>query len=55
VLELARQFTTFYHDCPVLNAETAESKHARLQFCRATLRVLENACWLLGIELPERM
>jgi len=54
-LELARLFTTFYHDCPVLTAPSPALVQARLQLCQATLQTLKNALWLLGIEAPERM
>ena len=54
-LEVARLFTTFYHDCPVLTAETPEQIEARAQICRATLQTLQNALGILGIEAPERM
>jgi arginyl-tRNA synthetase len=54
-LETARLFTTFYHDCPVLVAETEALKQARVQLCQATLQTLTNALALLGIEPLERM
>jgi arginyl-tRNA synthetase len=54
-LELARQFTAFYHDCPVLKAESEALVRARLQICRATLQTLTNALGILGIDVPERM
>lgn len=54
-LEVAHLFTTFYHECPVLAAETATVRDARLALCRATLTALENALNLLGIEALERM
>ena len=54
-LETARQFTTFYHDCPVLTAETEALRVARAQLCMATLQTLRNALNLLGIEALERM
>jgi arginyl-tRNA synthetase len=54
-LELAHAFTTFYHDCPVLQAQEARQRIARLQICQATLQTLENALSILGIEAPERM
>ena len=54
-LDVARHFTTFYHDCPVLTAETEELKRARVQLCRATLQTLTNALDVLGIEALERM
>jgi arginyl-tRNA synthetase len=54
-LETARLFTAFYHDCPVINAETEALRTARAQLCLATRQVLRNALDLLGIESPERM
>jgi arginyl-tRNA synthetase len=54
-LETARLFTAFYHDCPVINAESPALRNARAQLCLATRHVLENALQLLGIETPERM
>jgi arginyl-tRNA synthetase len=54
-LDLARAYTTFYHDCPVLKAESPALAHARLELCRATLQTLTNALHLLGIAAPERM
>lgn len=54
-LELARAFTAFYHDCPVLNADTPAQRVARLQMCQAALQVSINALSILGIEAPERM
>ena len=55
VLEAARAFTAFYHDCPVLTADTPEQVSARIQVCQATFQVLRNALHILGIEVPERM
>ena len=55
VLDVARPFTSFDHDCPVLTAETEDLKLARIQLCRATLQTLTNALDLLGIEALERM
>ena len=54
-LEVARAFTTFYHDCPVLTAETPELIEARALVCKATRQVLANALDLLGLDAPERM
>jgi arginyl-tRNA synthetase len=54
-LELAHQFTAFYHDCPVLKAENPETMAARLIICRAALQTLKNALNLIGISAPERM
>ena len=54
-LDTARFFTTFYHDCPVLTAETEDKRVARAQLCAATLQTLTNALGILGIEALERM
>jgi arginyl-tRNA synthetase len=54
-LESARLFTTFYHDCKVLTAETPALREARAQLCAATLQTIGNALHLVGIEVPERM
>ncbi|MCH7959505.1 MAG: arginine--tRNA ligase [Candidatus Hydrogenedentes bacterium] len=54
-LDTARLFTTFYHDCPVLNAESEAQTVARVQLCSATLQTLTNALQLLGVEALERM
>lgn len=54
-LELARAFTSFYHDCPVLAADNPALTRSRLLTCRSTLQTLENAMHILGMEVPERM
>ncbi|HOZ46514.1 MAG TPA: arginine--tRNA ligase [Candidatus Hydrogenedentes bacterium] len=54
-LETARLFTSFYHDCPVINADSDSQRIARAQLCDATRTVLQNALGILGIAAPERM
>jgi arginyl-tRNA synthetase len=54
-LETARLFTTFYHECPVLDAASEAQRVARAQLCLATRRTIENALHLLGIQAMERM
>lgn len=55
-LSLARDFTAFYRDCPVLAADLApEVRERRLDLCRATANVLRSALTLLGVSAPERM
>jgi arginyl-tRNA synthetase len=54
-LDTARVFTTFYHECPVLDAPTEAHRVARAQVCAATRQAIENALDLLGIEALERM
>ncbi|MFG2195506.1 arginine--tRNA ligase [Streptomyces sp. NPDC048639] len=53
--QLASQFTTFYDQCPVLKAETAETVENRLFLCDLTARTLHQGMALLGIRTPERL
>jgi arginyl-tRNA synthetase len=53
--EMARALSSFYHDCPVLRAETPELRAARLRLVTATAQALANGLGLLGIQAPERM
>ena len=53
--DLAIVFHAFYEACPVLKAESDESRAARLVLCDVTARVLQAGLNLLGIEAPERM
>lgn len=52
---LAQSFSKFYAACPVLVAPDAAVRASRLALSMATLRQLELALDLLGIETPERM
>ncbi|MFO0617141.1 MAG: arginine--tRNA ligase [Polyangiaceae bacterium] len=52
---VASRFSTFFHDCPVLRAETPELRAARLTLTALTARVLSHGLGLLGIETLERM
>jgi arginyl-tRNA synthetase len=51
----AREFATFFEQCPVLKAETPELRSARLLLVAATAQALKNGLALLGIQAPERM
>ena len=53
--DLAIVFHAFYEACPVLKAESDESRAARLVLCDVTARVLKAGLNLLGIDAPERM
>lgn len=55
VLAVARAFAQFYHECPVLGAETPGLAAARLELCRAAAVVLRRGLALLGIDAPEKM
>ena len=56
--ELAGVYHSFYADCRVLpmGDEPATALHsARLNLCAATLQVLKNGLYLLGVSAPDRM
>ncbi len=52
---LAQSFSKFYAACPVLSAAGDRERGSRLALARTTLRQLEIALGLLGIETPEQM
>lgn len=54
-LDIARRFSVFYNECPVLSAENAEIRETRIRVCVAVRQVLITLLGLLGIEAPERM
>jgi len=53
--DLAKGFSRFYHDCPVLAAEDPALVTARLALCRAVLNVLSDALQLTCIPFLEAM
>jgi arginyl-tRNA synthetase len=55
VFDTASDFTSFYEQCPVLRADSAEVRNSRLALAALTLKVLLSGLDLLGIPVPERM
>jgi arginyl-tRNA synthetase len=56
LLAIARAFSGFYTNCPVLREENSpEVREARLALCVATARALRQGLFLIGIEAPEEM
>jgi arginyl-tRNA synthetase len=53
--DLARSYSRFFDNCPVLKAESAELRDSRLVLCDLTARVVRQTLDLLGIETMERM
>jgi arginyl-tRNA synthetase len=53
--QLAKQYHRFYHDCPILNADSEDTKRFRLQLSSSVATVLSAGMDLLGIEMPEKM
>jgi arginyl-tRNA synthetase len=55
LFELARDYNRFYHALPVLAAEDADVRAARLSLSAAVAAVLKQGLRLLGIDMPDRM
>ena len=55
LLELSSAFNLFYHEMPVLRAETKELRAARLALVKAAKIVIANALSVLDIESIEEM
>ena len=55
VYEVAKSFSSFYHECPILKESNEEQKKLRLQICNMTAYVIKSGFALLGIQVPERM
>jgi arginyl-tRNA synthetase len=53
--DLSKCFSRFYHECPILNAESPALSAARLDLSRAVLRVLKDALYLACIPFLEVM
>jgi arginyl-tRNA synthetase len=53
--DLAKSYSGFYQNCPVLKAETPELRQSRLLLCDLTARVIRQGLCLLGIQVVERM
>jgi len=53
--ELAEAFNGFYRACPVLSADDAETRAARLAAVRATKHTVASALGVLGVEAPDSM
>ena len=52
---LAQLFSTFYHDCHVLNEENEEIKHFRLCLLSAVYKEMHLLCGILGFAIPDKM
>ncbi|MCF8236611.1 MAG: arginine--tRNA ligase [Saprospiraceae bacterium] len=52
---VAKAYHKFYHEYPVLRAESDLAKEVRLHLSLVTGRILKDAMELLGMEMPDRM
>jgi len=53
--ELAKEYNTFYHECPILVEEDEKVKSLRLAISALTAQVISASMKLLGVSVPERM
>ena len=53
--DLVRNYNSLYQNYHILNSETKESTSVRLSISQKTSHIIESACELLGIDLPDRM
>jgi arginyl-tRNA synthetase len=53
--DLVRNYNSLYQNHHILNSETKESTSVRLIISQKTSHVIESACDLLGIDLPDKM
>jgi arginyl-tRNA synthetase len=53
--DLAKAYSGFFENCPVLKAETPALRDSRWLLCDLTARVIERGLDLLGIQTVERM
>ena len=53
--DLAKTYSGFFQNCPVIKAESDAVKQSRLLLCDLTARVLQQCLALLGIKTVERM
>jgi arginyl-tRNA synthetase len=53
--DLAKSYSSFYQECPVLKAGSPELRLSRLMLCDLTARTIKLGLYILGIETVERM
>lgn len=55
IYELCSAFNKFYHDCPIVGAETEKQKAFRIRIVAAVKNVLGNALHLICMRTPEKI
>lgn len=55
LFDLAKSFSTFFEQCPVLKADTEAERTNRMLLCDLTARTLKQGLALLGIGVVEKM
>ncbi|MCB9362017.1 arginine--tRNA ligase [Candidatus Woesearchaeota archaeon] len=55
LIDLAQACNEFYHSCPIIAAETDDTKHMRLTLAKLSGEVIKDALSLLSIDVLEEM
>lgn len=55
VYELAKTYSAFYHDHPLLKETQIHQRSMRLMICEHTAQIIRSSFALLGIQVPEKM
>ena len=55
VYELAKEYNTFYHECPILSEDNEQIRNLRILLSSATAQVIASGMKLLGVRVPETM
>ncbi len=55
VFDLAKAYSSFYHDHQVLNESNLDQRALRILTCKLTAQVIQSGFGLLGISVPEKM
>ncbi len=55
IIELCTAFNRFYHNCPIMTAEDADVRNARLRITKATQTVLGRALSLICMKSPAKI
>jgi len=55
LFDLAKSFSEFYHQCPVLTADNPAQRTSRLRLCDLTGRTIRQGLDLLGIHVVDKM
>mgnify|MGYP000333158048 CR=1 FL=1 len=53
--ELAKEYNTFYHECPILIEKDEQIKTLRLAISQMTAQTICSSMKLLGVTVPDRM
>ena len=55
IIELATSFNRFYHNCPILTAESDSTRNTRIRITAAVGIVIKTALSLICMRAPEKI